>query len=206
MAIDAHSDIEDFLIPITSEEHEVFIKSTIQELVLIASNFSVTTEADYKRLTSMYSQARTWKKSIEAKRKEVTNPLWKQMSTINDKAKTLTDPLDQIIEITNHKASLYLKKLEEIKRQEDEKVRAAAALFDASEELYIPPMEKTLRGDGATAITKTEKKFKVLDITKVPTKYLMVDEDALKRDLQLGINEVPGLEIYEETTTQLRIR
>jgi hypothetical protein len=45
-----------------------------------------------------------------------------------------------------------------------------------------------------------------VDISKVPTKYLMVNEEAVKRDLKLGIETIPGLEVYEETTTQLRVR
>ncbi len=67
-------------------------------------------------------------------------------------------------------------------------------------------MEKTIRGEGAILTTKTEKAFRVLDISKVPLKYLMVDEAAVKKDLKLGINEVPGIEVFESTTTQLRMR
>jgi len=195
-----------FLIPMDSREHEVQIKSIISDMLAFTEQLVVNSEVSYKKVTSLYRQAREWKKSIDAKRKEMTEPLRKQAAAINDKAKELTDPLDSVIDLANAKANGYQRMLEDLKRQEEEKIRAAAALFDAEEEIYIPPMEKVIRGEGAVAVTKTEKKFKVTDLSKVPLKYLMVDEKAIEQDIRLGINQIEGLEIYEETTTQLRIR
>jgi hypothetical protein len=43
-------------------------------------------------------------------------------------------------------------------------------------------------------------------MAKVPAKYLMVDEAAIKRDLKLGVSEIDGIEIFEEKITQLRTR
>jgi hypothetical protein len=111
-----------------------------------------------------------------------------------------------VIALANTKVNGYQKMLEDLKRQEEEKLRSAAALFDAEDEVYVPPLEKVLRGDGAVSVTKTEKRFNVVDLSKVPAKYLMVNEKAVEQDLKLGINEIPGLEIYETTSTQLRIR
>ncbi len=111
-----------------------------------------------------------------------------------------------MIEKANAKVNAYQLMLAEKKRIEDEKLRETAAIFDAAEEIYIPPMEKIIRGDGAIAVTKTEKKFKVVDISKVPLKYLTIDEKSIAQDIKLGISEIPGLEIFEETTTQLRVR
>jgi hypothetical protein len=128
------------------------------------------------------------------------------MAAINDKAKELTDPLDQVIALANAKVNGYHKFLEDQKRQEEESLRLEAAMFDAEDEVYVPPLEKVLRGDGAVTVTKTEKHFKVMDLSKVPMKYLMVNEKAIEQDLKLGINEIPGLEIFETTSTQLRVR
>lgn len=167
--------------------------------------FVVNCKESYGKITKLYADARGWKKKIEARRKELIEPFRKKMSEINDRAKNLTDPLDKFIDVANVKSNGYLRMLEDIKRKEDELLREAAAMFDDAP-IYIPPMEKNLRGDGATMIQKTEKKFRVLDVTKIPMKYLMVDEDAIKRDIKLGLSEIEGLEIYEETTTQLRMR
>jgi hypothetical protein len=194
------------LSPLNNQSMDLQVRNTIQDMVFFIKDLVVDSDGSYKKVTSLYRQAREWKKCIDSKRKELTEPLRKQTSAINDKSKELTDPLDKVIEIANAKANRYLFMLEEMKRKEDEKLRAAAAIFDAEEELYIPPMEQIVRGEGAITVTKTEKQFKVIDITKVPTKYLVVDEAAVKRDLKLGIGEITGLEIFEEKTTQLRMR
>lgn len=206
MATNAVIEVNPFEVSFEDKNHSLIIRNTIQDMVQFTKDLVVDSEPAYKKITSLYRQAREWKKCIDAKRKEMTEPLRKQTACINDKAKEFTDPLDAVIDMANAKANGYMQLLEDLKRKEEEKLKAAAALFDAEDELYIPPMEKTVRGDGAVTVTKTEKRFRLVDITKVPTKYLIVDEDAIKKDLRLGINEIPGLEIFEETTTQLRMR
>ena len=191
---------------ISFEENSTLVKSVIADMVAFANEVTCSTEAGYKKITSLYSQAREWKKTIETKRKALIEPFRKQQSAINDMAKELTDPLDQVITIANLKATNYQAQLNKLKEEEAEQLRAAAALFDAEEALYIPPMAKVLRGDGAMAITKTEKVFRVVDIEKVPAKYLMVNEALVKQDLKLGINEIPGIEITLEQKTTLRTR
>ena len=195
-----------FLIPLELEESKIEIKSIICDMRLFVENLAVNSEISYQKMTSLYAQAREWKKSIDAKRKSLVDPFRKEVAAINDKAKELSDPLDQVIDMANAKCNAYFRMLEEQKRKEDEQLKLAAAIFDAEDELYIPPMEKIIRGDGAVTVTKVEKRFKVVDITKVPTKYLLVDEAAIKKDLSLGLAEIPGIEVFEETTTQLRIR
>lgn len=205
MAIDVEIDTE-FLVPFSCDESKILIKKSIQDMHFFAKSLTVDSQDSYKKMTSFYVKAREWKKLLDAKRKELVEPFRKQVAVINDKAKELSDPLDAVIQIANVKSNSYLRVLEDIKRKEDELLREAASMFDASEDIYIPPMEKNIRGEGATMIQKTEKKFRVLDITKIPTKYLMVDEDAVKRDLKLGLSEIAGIEVWDEKTTQLRIR
>ena len=203
MATEMKSLIEEtgFMAPTRSQ-----VGAVISDMVAFVTELVVDNEGAYRKVTSLYKQAREWKKAIEAKRKELVEPFRSRVAEINDRAKELTDPLDRVVEQSNAKVAGYHKLLEERKKAEDEKIRAEAALFDAAEELYIPDSPKTIRGDGAISVTRTEKRFKVMDLAKVPTKYLMVDEKALMQDIKLGITDIPGIEIYEETTTQLRVR
>ena len=206
MPTNALLDSQSFTISLNEKRYDSLIRTTITDMVEFTKALKVDSDSSYKKITSVYRQAREWKKCIDTYRKEMTEPLRKKTAAINDKAKELTDPLDAVIDLANAKVNVYLAMLEEMKKKEDEELRLGAALFDADDELYIPPMEKIVRGDGAITVTKTEKQFKVIDIAKVPTKYLIVDEAAVKKDLKLGIAEIPGLEIFEEKTTQLRIR
>jgi uncharacterized coiled-coil DUF342 family protein len=182
-------------------EHEM--KTEINEMQLKAVNLIVDSKESFNSIDKLYSRAREIKKAVEERRKFLVEPFRTRITEINDQARELSDPLDQIIDITNSKTNIYMRLLEEIKRTNDEKLRQAAAIFDEIDELYIPEMAP-VRGKETTVVTKIEKKFRLLDITKVPTKYLLVDEATIKRDLKLGISEIPGLEIYEEKTTNLK--
>lgn len=206
MSIEIVDDEDLFLAPLKDKEHELEVKRTINDMLLFVKELPVNNEASYKKITSLYSQARSWKKSIEATRKEMVAPLRKQESIINDKSKEISDPLESVIEIANSKAASYLNFLEQAKRKEEEELRAQAAIFDAEDEVYVPPVPKVIRGEGAIMTTKIEKSFRVVDITKVPTKYLIVDEDSVKKDLKLGIDQIEGLEVLETTKTTLRTR
>lgn len=197
---------EQFLKPLAGKKDEAAIKGIVCHMLAFAKDLIVDSEETYKGITSLYRSAREWKKAIDAYRQELVAPLRNQMSVINDRAKELTDPLDKVIDIANAKTAEYHKILAETKRLEDEKIRAAAAIFDAQDEIYIPPMEKTLRGAGAISVTKTVKRFKIEDLKKVPLKYLMINEDIVNQDIKLGVAEISGISIYEETTTQLRTR
>lgn len=193
-------------VPCQDEVEQLDVKKHISQLVLDLRGIVVKDEKSYRTMTSHYKCAREWKNIVEAKRKEMVEPFRKEISAINDKAKGLTDPLDEAIEIANHHATLYLRHLQDLKRAEDEKLRKAAALFDAEEDLYIPHLETKIRSEDVTITTKTEKQFRVVDISKVPRKYLTIDEEAIMQDIKLGVGEIPGLEISETTTTRLRVK
>jgi hypothetical protein len=185
----------------------VRIKAAIEDMVTFTHSLVVDNESSFKTVTSCYRQARDWKKTIEEKRKEATEPFRRQQSLINDKAKELTDPLTKIENIAKLKAGEYEKHLEELKRQEEARIREAAAMLDIPEaHIYVEPLAPTIRGEGAMAYTVIEKKFRITDITQVPAKYLQLNEATIKQDLKLGISNIPGLEIYEEKITKLRTR
>lgn len=198
--------IEESPLDVSFHPCELEVKQVVGDLLGYAKSLIVDTEDTYKNVTGIYRQAREWKKVIETRRKELTEPLRRETSKINDKAKEITDPLDAVIEIANSKSSKYMLLLEQAKKREEEALKLAASFFEAEEEVYVAPLENVIRGDGAMMIKKSDKRFRLVDISKVPTKYLMVNEEAVKRDLKLGIDTIPGLEIYEETTTQLRVR
>ncbi len=182
------------------------LKQAISHLVQSATELQVTEPSQFKTCTLLYSQAKDWKKIIEAKRKEAIEPDRKRIAMINDKAKELCDPLDQVEAITKRKVDSYQRLLEQIKKEEEEKIKKAALLLDEEEVPYIAPMDTSIRGDGAIAYMKVETRFEVVDISKIPLKYLKVDEAAIKQDIKLGIQEIPGVNIFEEKVSQLRKR
>jgi len=187
-------------------EPQTQLKLEIGNQLQRALSLDVVNDAAFKACTAIYAKAKEWRKIIEQKRKEAVDPFRKQIAAINDKAKELSDPLEEIENVTKTKVDGYHRFLEEIKKKEEEKILELAKLLDEEQTPYITPMDSALRGDGAISYSKIEKRFQVTDISKVPAKYLMVNEAAIKNDIKLGIQEIPGVRIYEEKTTQLRRR
>jgi hypothetical protein len=151
----------------------------------------VTDQKSFSQATCLYAHARDWKKKIEARQKEFVAPLKKQIDHINDRCKELTEPLDTAIKEMNAKCGQFY-------------LDVKGTVSEFAEDELCPDVK--LKGEGATLTVKKEKKFRITDIEKVPRRYLTISEDAVLADLKLGVNEIPGLEAYVETTTTLRMK
>jgi hypothetical protein len=62
----------------------------------------------------------------------------------------------------------------------------------------IDKPEGTVTADAGMIKFRTVKKFRVVDFSKIISKYLMVDEKAIKEDINVGVDEIAGIEIYTE--------
>lgn len=185
---------------------EPLILSSVSEMKEAAQSLVVNNEGAFKEITALYKKAKDWEKIVENRRKEANAPDQARINARNDRAKDITDPLKSIQAICKAKSAQYQQAVEAEQAAQADALQLGALLFD-EENVFVPEKPKTtLRGEGATVFTKMEKRFRVVDLEKVPSKYLMLDEDKVKRDIKLGIAEIPGLEIYEEKTTQIKVR
>lgn len=199
-------DEDPFVLTLTDEQKEAEVKAYITDMMKAVTGIVPTSETAYMEVTRIYKRAKEWSKAVEDTRKKLNEKPRQEMNYNNDRAKQLSDPLDQIISIANAKTSQYQLMLEEKKREAASKIMEAAALFDVEDQVYIPEVKNTLRGDGALAVVREEKKFRIVDESKIPDRYWMVNEAAIKSDIKLGVREIAGVEIYIEKTTQLRTR
>ena len=181
---------------------EVNLKTRLAEIVLTATNLDVTCEENFRKITSLYAESKSWEKQIELARKAANQPDQDRINVRNDKAKELLNPLKQIQIIAKKKADGYQALLEQRKRDEREKIEQAVEMLGLVETPYVPPVDKSIRGDGAIVYTRTVRKFRIVDLSKVPLKYLQINEDAVEHDIKLGVNSIDGIEIYEEKQTQ----
>ena len=188
------------LAEIMPEEHEMLGPDvgSVSDMLEWAQAIVVDSDDAYAMLYDLYCNARVEKNRIDAQRKKLTEPLRRRTKYINAAAKPVTDLLDQVIAITNEKANGYRALLE----QKHGELLAEASIF--GDGIYLPPAECPAMS--GTMSVKTIRRFAVTNIDHVPAKYLRVDEDAVERDLKLGIGEIPGLRIFKETSTSLRTR
>jgi regulator of protease activity HflC (stomatin/prohibitin superfamily) len=57
---------------------------------------------------------------------------------------------------------------------------------------------------GALTALRDNWKHRVTDIQKIPAHFLMVNDAAIRLAIRQGVREVPGLEIYNDTTAYIR--
>ena len=182
------------------------IKSKLGEMLSFAKGLSMTSEESFSAITRLYSDSKSWEKRIEFARKEANEPDQTRINARNDKAKELIGPLKEIQHISKLKAEEYQKMLEDIKKQEEQKIKEAIDMLGIEDMPYLAPLEKSIRTEKAMMYTRTVRKFRIVDKTKVPIRYLQVNETLVNQDMDLGVNEIPGIEFYNEEITTLRTR
>lgn len=69
------------------------------------------------------------------------------------------------------------------------------------------PRESTVRHtSGGSVGTRMEKKFEVFDPALVPAKYRPVDESLIQKDVKAGVEDIPGVRIYDDLNLASRTR
>lgn len=195
------TDVEYFLI-----DEEPDLKKKLSIVIDEAKSIEVLNDGHFRKMTKLYGEAKDWEKRIDFIRKEANQPDQERINARNDKAREILMPLKLIQSIAKEKCERYQLILDAAKAAEEKKVQDAVDLLGLDVVPLPMPVEKTVRGDGAMMYTRTVRKFRIVDQSQIPTKYLTVDVDAIERDLKLGVAEIPGIEMYEEKQTNLRTR
>lgn len=175
------------------------------ELLKIAQSLVVNNELSYTEITALYSWAKRAEKEIEHDRNEKLAFSIEEQNRINEAARRAKEPFKQITRIANAKMNSYIDEQERIKKEKEKEEQLAATLFGVED--YIPDVEQIrISKQFAKPVTRTIKKFRVVNLSKVPVKYLQVDERYVNLDIKLGVEQIPGIEIYEETNRHLAMK
>ena len=97
-----------------------------------------------------------------------------------------------------------------VERQE-QAVATAGAAQEAAAKAAAPiltpaPPAKTVQVGGAKATVKTRWTFKLTDFQKVPRAFLVLNETSVRKALDAGIREIPGLDIVEEPEVSVSVK
>lgn len=178
----------------------IFTEQKFTEIMAIPMNC----KQNYELVTDIYAQARKYLKMITEKEKKLLEPYKEKMNEIRYEAKTHKEPLQRMIDICNTKADDWQKYLNMKSLEKQRKLVEAARLFGEEMPIMVDDVTKPKSTKHTTSTTKVKMKFRVTDLSKVPLKYLKIDEDAVNLDIKLGIHNIEGIDIYPETKTTLR--
>jgi hypothetical protein len=191
----------------------------IDQMVQLAQNHAVTDEDTEKAAVSMGVQAKKLKGTIESKRKEVVKNPNEFVKSVNSFCKGFTDRLGSIetglkgkisdyqyrIELERRKAEEEARKAQmELQRQMDEEAKKAGVEAPKLPDPVIPEKSKSTRTEDGSASQRKEWTFEIEDEAKVPREYLVLDTQKVRTAVRMGVREIPGIKIYERTTTVFR--
>lgn len=152
-----------------------------------------------KGVASMIEKARKGEKDQINKDAKTVEAFFAKIS------KPVTDAADAIVGAIN---TWQRAKLEEQRRREREEAEANKALqIEEAPEAPAPVKEVARVVSSSGRVTAAAVKFwafRVTDPAKVPARYLMVNEGAIKTAVAGGVREIDGVEIYEDVRTAIR--
>jgi len=155
-----------------------------------------TTEQESKAYDAL-GQIKTALKTIETARKKITGPLNQSLKAANNMFKTLSEPFKSADLIIRDKILDFRREQEEKARREQERREKIQASHETKGHKTYDLEEVEPEVAQETVITRRWT-YEVLDITKVPRKYLLLDGVAVREVIRAGEREISGLRIYQE--------
>ncbi len=194
-------------------------KQQIDALAIACKNIIIYDDETLERGKTLAKEARKIEQFIEEKRKEVTKPLLDRKKQIDDFAKQLTNELNNAVKPLRSQIQKYeeekerrrleeLRRIEEERRRQEEELRVAQAKGDTAQIAKIQEISE-LEAKEAELSEKSSSlrmvwTFEIVNIELVPREYLVLDETAVRRAIQSGEREIPGLRIYQKPSLVLK--
>lgn len=73
-------------------------------------------------------------------------------------------------------------------------------------DLSVPEQEKTVQSDLGAISAKKVWEFEVIDESKVPNEFKIVNEKAIRAAVKAGVRNIPGVKIYQTETLAVKSR
>lgn len=161
---------------------------------------------------------------LETHRKAEVTPLNNKVSEINGRYKSFTDRLKAIKTQASEAVTKWQDEQERkaaaerarIAREEEEQrqreLKAAEEKGREAPEVALAPLEeapevqKTVRSDTGSATGKKVWDHEVVNLAQVPVEYLQLDTVAVRKAINAGVREIPGVRIFQKSQLSVRSR
>ena len=141
-------------------------------------------------------QIATKKKEVEARRKEITQPLNKSLKATNALFKEIAAPLVDADSILREKILAFQRVQQEKAAKEQERREAIQASHEErGHETH--ELAEVAPDVGESTVTKRWT-YEVVDESKIPRKYLVPHPVAIRQAITDGERDIPGLKIYQK--------
>lgn len=189
----------------------------------------IETQAVAAEWADRLAQVRTLWKNIEARRKQILEPLNKDVKAVNAEAHRWGDPLEALEQKIQSALSAFMRLDADRKRREEEArqeaLREAAKKQEQAEILKQPQaieaasvaiavleteaVAKPVTGfktEAGSIHTRKVWKVEVVEEDKLPDNYWVIDRVALNAAVRAGARKIEGCHIWEEDDLTVRTR
>lgn len=175
----------------------------------------IRTAQDLEDAGAFLVRIKAERRKIEDRRRFFVDPLNAQVKRINELFRKIAEPLDRADSVVRAKVMEYRKRQQEIARAEQERLdreaaraqervdKKAARIGIAAPQVVVPVVP-VLPPTVAGATVRRVWTFRVVDASKLPREYLVVDAVAIREAVRAGVRQIPGVEIFQDETLAVR--
>ena len=186
------------------------------ELEIKLQTFAITSTEDNTKAASFQGWLKGAQKELEKERKFLVDPLNKHIKDINAKYKPLTEKLTTLHEVIGSKMLVWYneqkrvseetarKQQEAVDKEKQERREMGMGIADIADPVPQQTVESKTQTNWGTSYVRKSWTFKIVDPTKIPSKYYVLDEGIIRQEIRDGVREIPGIEIFQEETMATR--
>lgn len=184
----------------------------------IANAIEIDSDEEEQMGIDSLADIKRFQKQVEEARKNQVDPFNKLVKRVNDIFRPIGDGLVKSESVIKDKVKNWRVKKEQIRQVEERKrletyqkqiadEQARAKVEKREAEIVLPPpaiIQTNTRGTSSTASSRKVWKFEILDESKIPRQYLIVDESKIRAAIKLGTREIEGVKIFEDFDISVR--
>lgn len=180
------------------------LKEVENQVVNLAdkSRIKINSQPTFEIAKAQLINLKSVKKIIQEKKDGIIKPLNEALKNARELFKPFEEKLGVIERYLNAEILNYNYRLveEQIKRQKEamEKLEEAEKKGEEINPDKIIKKVENITQKIDQIRTRKIKKFRLVDISKVPSEYLIINEVLVRKTMMEG-KEIPGIEYYEET-------
>ena len=203
-----------------NDDRVLAVASEATELEVRAESITIVDTDSDESAKVVLSQLATKKKDLETLRKSFVGPLNKHVKDINTFFKEQALPLDNADKIIRNKVASYFLEQKAIADKEQERQDKLAAKRQETADrkaqkdgqIVAPPVPvpivqtptKTTKTVAGSVTMKSVWKYEIVDRSKIPSEFYVLEESLIRRQIAAGRHEIPGIRIYETKETMVR--
>lgn len=164
---------------------------------------SVSSPEDLKEAANLLTELNTFKDRITDEKDKVMRPLLDAINAERKRWKPIETKLDDAITKVRGAISKYQTQITAEAKSKEEKIAARIEKGTMKLDTAVRKMneidqpETSIEAENGSLKFRTDRKFEVTDITKVPYEYLLPDMPGIRAAMKAG-KELPGIRYWDE--------